>query len=149
MEINIRVAEEIEASSILDLDKNNFSNFFDEKFYIEKILEENLLVAVIDKKIVGFILFNSVFDEAEIYKIVVSKDFRKNGISKELMKNFIERVKKKDILKIFLEVRESNIPAIKLYENFGFENIRIISDYYSNPKENGIVMLKEVIDERY
>lgn len=149
MEINIRVAEEIEASSILDLDKNNFSNFFDEKFYIEKILEENLLVAVIDKKIVGFILFNSVFDEAEIYKIVVSKDFRKNGISKELMKNFIEKVKKKDILKIFLEVRESNIPAIKLYENFGFENIRIISDYYSNPKENGIVMLKEVIDERY
>jgi len=47
--------------------------------------------------------------------------------------------------KIFLEVRKSNIPAINLYIKCGFIEIREIVEYYSNPKENGIMMLKEVI----
>jgi len=47
--------------------------------------------------------------------------------------------------KIFLEVRENNIPARNLYKKCGFVEIRKIVDYYNNPKENGIMMLKEVV----
>jgi len=52
---------------------------------------------------------------------------------------------KYNVEKIFLEVRKNNIPAINLYKKCGFINIREIVDYYNNPKENGIMMLKEVV----
>ena len=46
------------------------------------------------------------------------------------------------INEIFLEVRESNIPAISLYEKFKFKKISIRKNFYSNPNENAVVMKK-------
>ena len=134
---------------ILKLDKENFSNVFDENFYFESIKSEKILVAEVEKKIVGYILFEIIFDEAEIYKIVVDLKYRKNKIATLLMECFIDFMKKRDVSKVFLEVRESNFSAINLYRKFNFKDIRIIFDYYNFPKENAKVMIKEVFNERY
>lgn len=139
-----RYANSNDISDILLLDEENFSNNFDEKFYLEYIESKKVIVAENHGKIAGYILFNCVLDEAEVYKIVVSKDFRKKQIAFKIMEFFIEELRC-NVKKIFLEVRESNIPAIKLYEKCGFVNIRKIVDYYSNPKENGYMMIKEVV----
>ncbi|EGL35238.1 hypothetical protein HMPREF9126_1105 [Parvimonas sp. oral taxon 110 str. F0139] len=61
------------------------------------------------------------------------------------MEFFQDELKKNDVKKIFLEVRKNNILAINLYKKCGFIEVREIVDYYSNPKENGIMMLKEVV----
>ena len=73
------------------------------------------------------------------------KDFRKKQIAFKIFEFLLNELKKNNVKKIFLEVRKSNIPAINLYIKCGFIEIREIVDYYSNPKENGIMMLKEVI----
>ena len=44
---------------------------------------------------------------------------------------------------ITLEVRESNAPAISLYNSFGFKKVGVRPNYYSNPTENAILMTKE------
>lgn len=139
-----RYAENKDVFDILSLDNENFSNNFKEAFYLEYIKNQRVIVAEKEENVIGYVIFNQILDEAEIYKIVVSKDFRKKQIAFKIMEFFIEELRC-NVKKIFLEVRESNIPAIKLYEKCGFVNIRKIVDYYSNPKENGYMMIKEVV----
>lgn len=140
-----RYAENKDVSDILSLDKENFSNNFKEEFYLDYIKNQRVIVAEKEKNVIGYILFNQILDEAEIYKIVVLKDFRKKKIAFKIFEFLLNELKKSDVKKIFLEVRKSNIPAINLYKKCGFIDIREIVDYYSNPKENGIMMLKEVV----
>ncbi|MEB3073364.1 ribosomal protein S18-alanine N-acetyltransferase [Parvimonas sp. C2] len=140
-----RYAKNEDVFDILSMDEKYFSNNFDEKFYLEYIKNQRVIVAENEKHIVGYILFNQILDEAEIYKIVVLKDFRKKQIAFKIFEFLLNELKKNNVKKIFLEVRKSNIPAINLYIKCGFIEIREIVDYYSNPKENGIMMLKEVI----
>lgn len=140
-----RYAENKDVFDILSLDNENFSNNFDKAFYLEYIQNQRVIVAEKEKNVIGYILFNQILDEAEIYKIVVSKDFRKKQIAFKIMEFFQDELKKNDVKKIFLEVRKNNILAINLYKKCGFIEIREIVDYYSNPKENGIMMLKEVV----
>ena len=140
-----RYAENKDVFDILSLDEENFSNNFDEKFYLEYIKNQRVIIAENQKNIVGYILFNQILDEAEIYKIVVSKNFRNKQIAFKIIEFLLDELKKNNVKKIFLEVRKSNIPAISLYKKCGFIDIREIIDYYTNPKEDGIMMLKEVV----
>ncbi|MCZ7409351.1 ribosomal protein S18-alanine N-acetyltransferase [Parvimonas micra] len=140
-----RYAKNEDVFDILSLDEENFSNNFDEKFYLEYIKSQRVIVAENENIIVGYVLFNQILDEAEIYKIVVSKNFRKKQIAFKIVEFLLDELKKNNVKKIFLEVRKSNIPAISLYKKCGFINIREIIDYYTNPKEDGIMMLKEVV----
>lgn len=140
-----RYAENKDMLDILYLDKENFSNNFDEKFYLEYIKNQRVVVTENENIIVGYVLFNQILDEAEIYKIVVSKNFRNKQIAFKIMEFLLNELKKNNVKKIFLEVRKSNIPAINLYKKCGFIEIREIVDYYTNPKEDGIMMLKEVV----
>ena len=140
-----RYAKNEDVFDILSMDEKYFSNNFDEKFYLEYIKNQRVIVAENEKHIVGYILFNQILDEAEIYKIFVLNDFRKKQIAFKIFEFLLNELKKNNVKKIFLEVRKSNIPAINLYIKCGFIEIREIVDYYSNPKENGIMMLKEVV----
>ena len=140
-----RYAKNEDVFDILSLDEENFSNNFDEKFYLEYIKNQRVIVSENEKSIVGYVLFNQILDEAEIYKIVVSKNFRNKQIAFKIIEFLLDELKKNDVKKIFLEVRKSNISAISLYKKCGFINIREIIDYYTNPKEDGIMMLKEVV----
>lgn len=140
-----RYAENKDVFDILSLDNENFSNNFKEAFYLEYIKNQRVIVAEKEENVIGYVIFNQILDEAEIYKIVVSKNFRNKQIAFKIIEFLLDELKKNDVKKIFLEVRKSNIPAISLYKKCGFINIREIIDYYTNPKEDGIMMLKEVV----
>ncbi len=79
-----------------------------------------------------------------IATLCVSKNYRSTGIGSELIKQIIKNVKNtnKDVNKyIILNVRESNSTAIKFYKKNGFKISEFVDiDYYSNPKENGLIM---------
>ena len=97
--ISYRYAVSNDVFDILNFDKEYFSNNFDEKFYIEYIENKKVLVAK-EKDVVGYVLFNQIFDEAEIYKIVVSKDFRNKQIAYNLIEFLIKELKLRDVSKI-------------------------------------------------
>ena len=140
-----RYAENKDVFDILSLDNENFSNNFEEAFYLEYIKNQRVIVAEKEENVIGYVIFNQILDEAEIYKIVVLKELRKKQIAFKIIEFLIKELKLRDVSKVFLEVRESNIPARNLYKKCGFVEIRKIVDYYNNPKENGIMMLKEVV----
>lgn len=96
------------------------------------------------EKVIGFILLLYAVDAYEIIRIAVLPEYRGRGIGEKLIKEAVDFIKEKGIENIFLEVREGNAAARKLYEKSGFEECGVRKNYYSNPKENGIIMIKRL-----
>ena len=94
-------------------------------------------VAFLDDRIAGFLVSRSIADrEREILNIAVHPDFRRLHIATELLQAELCRWPGTH----FLEVRESNAAARRLYEGLGFQAVGERPAYYDNPSETGIVM---------
>lgn len=93
-----------------------------------------------DGKIIAYAVMRCAFDEAEILNIVVDKNFRRKGYGKLLLQQLLNLAKQKNVQKVFLDVRVSNIAALKLYEQLGFEEIGWRENYYraANGREDAI-----------
>lgn len=81
--------------------------------------------------------------EGDITSVAVDENFRRMGLAKKLITEFI-KILPENTENIFLEVRENNVPAINLYKKCGFEKLSIRKNFYSNPAENAVVMVKAV-----
>ena len=125
--------------------ETNFDNFWNYNIFKSELENKNskYLGAKINGQIVGFAGIITVLDEADISNIVVRKDFRNQKIGSCLLENLINLALSLNLKTINLEVRESNISAIKLYKKFGFEVCGLRKRYYDNI-ENAILMLKRL-----
>lgn len=99
-------------------------------------------VAKTEEKIVGYAGMYTVLDEGYVTNIGVMPNFRRKGIGKKLLENLLEYSAELKLEFLSLEVRVTNIAAITLYETFGFEKMGERKDFYSNPKENALIMTR-------
>ena len=106
-----------------------------------------LKVALFNLDIVGYVCIRTILDVTHVLDIAVKHDVRRMGIAKMLLSAALQelRTAKPEIKNITLEVRESNIAAIKLYEKFGFDEIGRRRDYYKKPTEDAIIMGLDVL----
>ncbi|MBM7688189.1 ribosomal-protein-alanine N-acetyltransferase [Enterococcus ureilyticus] len=105
------------------------------------------LVLIDQEQWLGFVSYHLVLDEVEITHVVINKDFQHQGYGSRLIDQLIQRFVEQNVSQAFLEVRVSNSNAQKLYEKKGFKPINRRKNYYSHPKEDGVVMcltVKEV-----
>jgi ribosomal protein S18 acetylase RimI-like enzyme len=99
----------------------------------------SLLIAVVGAKPAGFCAWwQNLPDEAELLNLAVDPDFRRQGVASALLTSLSSAARGE----IFLEVAETNTPAIGLYLRFGWEQTGIRKGYYSQGKINAIVMKK-------
>ncbi|MGO3018009.1 MAG: ribosomal protein S18-alanine N-acetyltransferase [Anaerococcus sp.] len=110
---------------------------------INKFLEH--FVYESDEKILGFYIANYILDEAEIYTIAVREEYRGQKIASKMLNHLVERCKKREITKIFLEVSTKNDQAIKLYEKFSFKKVGLRKNYYRKTNEDAYIMRKDII----
>jgi len=90
----------------------------------------------------AFVCTSVIPPEAEILNIAVSKSFRRQGIAESLLLHLMDYLKTTSVDTVFLEVRESNLPAQLLYQKRGFEVIGKRYKYYTDPIEDAILMKK-------
>jgi ribosomal-protein-alanine N-acetyltransferase len=83
-----------------------------------------------------------LFEEAEITNIAVLKDYRRCGIASMLLSLLLDEAFSRGCESAFLEVAKNNVPALKLYEKFGFEKINVRKNYYKDPPDDAIIMKK-------
>lgn len=102
------------------------------------------MVAEFENKIVGYSNIYIVAGKAQIANFAVAPGFRNRGVGRLLMNEIVDRAEEKKCRVIFLEVRESNTPALELYKSYGFNAAGQRKDYYSKPEENAIIMVKEI-----
>lgn len=90
-------------------------------------------------QLVAYLIFQQTHDEAEIIHFICDKPFQRQGLGYQLLNQWLTRLSKQSVKTFFLEVRESNLHARKLYEKIGFQPVGERPDYYAN-KETAIVM---------
>lgn len=99
-------------------------------------------VAECDGEIIGYVGSYGVLDEVYITNVAVTEKFRQKGVARNLLFALETECKMKKSAFITLEVRKSNLPAIKLYEKSGFENVGERKDFYEQPTENALLFTK-------
>lgn len=80
-------------------------------------------------KVVGFSLYRTVVDDAELLLLAVDPAVQGNGVGRGLLDYFIEDARKKGAQRIHLEVRDGN-PAVRVYKAAGFEQANRRTNYY-------------------
>lgn len=85
-----------------------------------------------------------VLDEGQITNIATSACARRRGLASAVLSALIEFGEKRGIVSYSLEVRQSNLAAISLYEKYGFLRVGVRKGFYSDPTENAIVMVKNI-----
>ena len=103
-----------------------------------------ILVAKIDKIVVGYITYSVVLDEVQIANVATHSDFRRKGIGEKILMYLYDEAKEGNMYVITLEVRESNTAARTLYISEGFSEIGARPNYYTNPREAAIIMEKRL-----
>ncbi len=93
-------------------------------------------------KALGYAGISAVCDEGYITNIAVSQGARRKGLGKALLSRIIAYAKDQGLSFVSLEVRESNAPAISLYEGFDFKPEGRRKGFYDNPKEDGLIFTK-------
>ena len=94
--------------------------------------------------VLGFIAIRMVSDEAEILNLAVVESHRRRGLASELLRMAESRAKALGAVVLFLEVRESNLAAIRFYERRGFVRCGRREEYYREPEEAALVMKKKL-----
>jgi len=87
----------------------------------------------------GFVCAKAVASEWEIENVVVAAEFFRRGIANELVSELIQRAANEAASGILLEVRESNLPARRLYEKHAFREVGRRRVYYRDPVEGAIL----------
>jgi [ribosomal protein S18]-alanine N-acetyltransferase len=102
------------------------------------------LVAQVEDKVVGYIGAWFVIDEAHITNVAVSPEYRGQRIGDKIVKCFIDECNDNKINAMTLEVRVSNIVAQNLYKKYGFKLAGVRKEYYSDNKEDALIMWKHL-----
>ena len=143
--IRIKKMTDAHITQIAQLEKMCFSDPWSESSVASE-LENRLslwLVALDGDTVAGYVGSQSVLDAADMMNIAVHPDYRRQGIGRDLVLALAEALQEKGIRSLMLEVRQSNTPAIALYEQLGFRQVGLRPNYYRNPKENALIMRKE------
>ena len=128
---------------VLEIERLTFEEPWSAAAFSVELKKSLCLVAQEDKnkKIIGYIICSKIIEEGHILNIAVKHGERGKGVGRLLLEECIKILKEEGIKSIYLEVRRSNIKAIKFYQKFGFQIVGIRKNYYSN-REDAFTMLR-------
>ena len=132
-------------AQVAELEKKCFSDPWSEKSVAGE-LDNKLaywLVAVEGDFVTGYVGSQTVMGETDMMNIAVHPDYRRKGIAEALVNKLVDELKARESRCLTLEVRASNVPAHKLYEKLGFQQIGRRPKYYRNPREDALILRKE------
>lgn len=138
MEIKIATKENI--ADILRIEQICFSTPWTEQGIAESIDNSNtyLYIATVDDSVAGYMGVQIFSGEGYVTNVATLPEYRRQGVAKAL----ISEVLKHDMEFLTLEVRESNITAINLYNSLGFEVVGKRPRFYREPTEDAVLMTK-------
>ncbi len=95
------------------------------------------------ESIVGYCILYGAGDEGEIVRVAVAEEARRQGVGTRLLEELLTSAGQQGVRRIFLEVRKSNASAIRLYEKHGFVPCGMRRNFYRDPAEDALCMVRE------
>ena len=131
---------------VIAIERASFQFPWSTRFFLDELQVDcaRSILAEVEGRIVGYVLFWFLPEEVDIHNIAVHPDFRRKGIGRLLLEQVIASARRQDRLRVTLDVRFSNAPAQNLYRSFGFVTRGVRKGYYSDNGEDALVMALEL-----
>ena len=102
--------------------------------------DTDLIGATLDGRLVGYAVTWTILDQAELGNVAVAPDARKRGLGRMLVRGALRRAEARGARECYLEVRQSNATAQRIYRGLGFLPVGVRRRYYADPIEDAVVM---------
>lgn len=145
---NIRTMQITDIDAVYEIEKRVQSHPWSYHQFKDAQQSYHCTVLESESKVIGFCILQTVLDEASLLLMAIAPEYQGGGLGYKLLDSSLKLLDNNPI-QIFLEVRESNYSAIKLYEKVGFHQIDIRKNYYPHREkghENAIIMIKSQAD---
>lgn len=106
------------------------------------------LVATRGPDVAGYVVARRAADEGEILNLAVAPGQRGRGVGKELVERALLMLAGLGVDSVYLEVRESNAVARRLYERLGFREVGRRRGYYRRPREDAVLLRAAIVADR-
>ncbi len=139
--MELRLAEERDLETVAQLEQTFAFPLSEEELH--KLLQNDTFRIIIWKdedNILGHCVLFRVMDEAEITSFTVRGDLRGKGIGTDFLTALLQYLKQDGAKIAYLDVRESNTAARKLYQKCGFSELGRRKRFYQKPVEDAIGM---------
>jgi len=139
-----RPATEADLPALAALDAACFGNPWSADAYRQELVRPcaRLTLAEADGVIEGLSCAWIIADEAHLLRIATLAAQRRRGLGRALLQHVIDRAQQAACHRVLLEVAASNLPAVALYDAFGFETIGTRVGYYAHPPDDALVMAR-------
>lgn len=146
----VELSDSDSIKKMAELEQMIFSDPWSEQAICSTIEQEcsYCVVARADEMVVGYFICYSVLDEWEIARIAVVPEIRRKGIGQSLMDAMVEACKANGIVRILLDVRESNASAISFYRKNGFIVDGMRKNFYGGEHPEHAVLMSRNLEEK-
>lgn len=140
----LRRMQEADLRQVLHIERRSFTIPWSDATFRGLLRRQStaLLVAERAGRVVAYAVLWFAADEAELGDMAVLPEARRRGLGRWLLDGALAEAARRGAKRVFLDVRESNVEARALYERAGFEAVGVRPDYYSEPREDAIVMTR-------
>ena len=145
-EIIVRELKVEDSAAVAEMEQQIFSDSWSEKSVLETVQQKQSVCFAAEKAghLLGYLLAYHAADEAEIARIAVQKEARRQGAAGKLMQALEHYCEEHKMEKLLLDVRESNEAARSFYTKNGFVEDGIRQGFYTNPSEDAVLMSRQL-----
>ena len=138
----IRTMQKGDVAAVAALEAQIFSMPWSAAGFADTLPREDVifLVAYEQDELLGYVGIYCMLDEGEITNVAVAPAARRRGIARALLTELKQQLACRNVARIVLEVRVSNEPAIRLYEQLGFSVLGVRKNFYEKPTEDAYIM---------
>lgn len=135
-----------DSAAVAEMEQQIFSDPWSEKSVLDTVRQKQSVCFAVEKAghLLGYLLAYHAADEAEIARIAVQKETRRQGAAGKLMLALENYCVEQHIRTLLLDVRESNEAARSFYTKHGFTEDGIRQAFYRNPSEDAVLMSKQL-----
>lgn len=140
--LNFRLMVEADLDAVLKIEYAAYSHPWTRGIFLDGLKSYEIWLMFEGSQQVGHGVIQIILDEAHLLNITVKPENQGRGLGLSLLEHLMSRAYQRDARECFLELRDSNRPAYRLYERFGFNEIGRRRDYYPavGGREDAVVM---------
>ena len=146
MKIELRRIEPRDLDSVDEIERASYPTPWSRAMFVAELRKPSSLALGAyseEEELVGYAFVSRYVDAWHVMNVAVAMDYRRRGIATTLLERLFEMTATDPRSGYTLEVRVSNLEAIRLYERLGFESRGIRRGYYTDNREDALIMWRE------